>query len=275
MNKLVGVVLLVAIFVSNSTGSINFSPLAFHHTSDNVVQKVSLAAKTAHPKTASLNRYNFNDSITNLYNAIGLEESGLGYDAFRYAMVGYHALKNEGKLSNKNLISIIDFTKASTEKRFYTIDLDTYKVRFHSLVSHGRNTGQNLAKNFSNIPHSNQSSLGFYVTGETYVGSKGYSLRLDGVDGKFNSNMRKRAVVMHAADYVSEEWIEKYGRLGRSQGCPALPNKISREVIDTIKEKTMIFAYFKDEDYFEASAYLDLNNLWKKLGEQEGMSASI
>src|SRR5690606_18000540 len=180
-------------------------------TSDNVIQKVSLGAKTTHPKTALLNRYNFNDSITNLYNAIGLEGSGLGYDAFRYAMVGYHALKSEGKLSNKNLISIIDFTKESTEKRFYTIDLDTYKVRFHSLVSHGRNTGQNIAKSFSNIPHSNQSSLGFYVTGETYVGSKGYSLRLDGVDGKFNSNMRKRAVVMHAADYVSEEWIEKYG----------------------------------------------------------------
>ncbi|HYF68975.1 MAG TPA: murein L,D-transpeptidase catalytic domain family protein [Ohtaekwangia sp.] len=275
MNKLVGIILLVIIFVSNSTGSINLSSLSFSSPSDSVTHKVSLGAKTASAKTTLLSRYNFNDSITNLYNTIGLKELGLGYDAFRYAMIGYHALKNEDKLSSKNLISIIDFSKASTEKRFYTIDLDTYKIRFHSLVSHGRNTGQNIAKSFSNIPHSNQSSLGFYITGETYVGSKGYSLRLDGVDGKFNSNMRKRAVVMHAADYVSEAWIEKYGRLGRSQGCPALPNELSRKVIDTIKDKTMIFAYFKDDAYFEASAYLDLDNLWKKLGDQEEISASI
>src|SRR5690606_13191854 len=114
------------------------------------------------------------------------------------------------------------------EKRFYTVDLKKKSLKFHSLVSHGKNTGQNMATSFSNTVHSNQSSLGFYLTGETYVGSKGYSLRLDGLDGSYNDKMRERAVVMHEANYVSESWIRKYGRLGRSQGCPALPKEISR-----------------------------------------------
>lgn len=176
-------------------------------------------------------------------------------------MIGYHSLSQKGKLNDKKLLTIIDFTKASTEKRFYTIDLNTLNVRFNTYVSHGKNTGENHAKAFSNIPHSNQSSLGFYVTAETYVGSKGYSLKLDGMDPGFNDRIRDRAVVMHSANYVSEDWIRKYGRLGRSQGCPALPNEISRTVIDTIKGGTMIFAYFRDEKFLTSSAHLDLENV--------------
>ena len=113
-----------------------------------------------------------------------------------------------------------------------------------------------MAKSFSNKQHSNQSSLGFYITGESYVGSKGYSLRLDGQEQQFNSKIRDRAVVIHAADYVSESWIKKYGRIGRSQGCPALPKEINKEVIDTIKDKTVVFAYFNESGYLDGSAYL-------------------
>jgi hypothetical protein len=122
-----------------------------------------------------------------------------------------------------------------------------------------------MASEFSNIPHSNQSSLGFYVTAETYVGSKGYSLRLDGKEESFNDRIRSRAVVMHAADYATESWIKRYGRLGRSQGCPALPPKISKEVIDLIKNKTAIFAYYPDEHYLNASRYLKVEDLFEKL----------
>lgn len=201
------------------------------------------------------------DSVLTLYNTIGLAQYGLSYKAFRYGMIGYFNLQNEGRLGSKKLISIIDFNKPSTEKRFYTIDLEKLAVKFHTYVSHGKNSGGNTVTSFSNVVHSNQSSLGFYVTAETYVGSKGYSLKLDGQDTGYNNNMRARAVVMHEADYVSEGWIKKYGRLGRSQGCPALPKELSRNVIDSIKNRTLIFAYFEDTRFLSTSLHLQLADI--------------
>lgn len=224
-------------------------------------------------RSGVLTRVNFEDSIRNLYTSIGLEKYNLSYDAFRYGMIGYHSLRLDGKLNDNNLISIIDFSVSANEKRFYTIDLDQRAIRYYSYVSHGRNTGSERATHFSNRRHSNQSSLGFYVTAETYVGSKGYSLRLDGMDIGFNDNMRARAVVMHAAEYVSEGWIERYGRLGRSQGCPALPEAISREVIDTIKGGTLIFAYYPDSQYLTSSSHLNLEDLLVKLEHPASLEA--
>lgn len=234
-------------------------------------QDISAAAvvpvKTAVAERGSglLTRANFEDVTRNLYDQIGLASYGLDYNVFRLGLIGYYSLHGEGQLNNKGLITIIDFSKPSTEKRFYTIDLIKQMVRYHTYVAHGRNTGENIAKRFSNIPHSNQSSLGFYVTGETYVGSKGYSLRLDGMEKSFNDKIRSRAVVVHAAPYATESWIRKYGRLGRSQGCPALPPHLSREVIDTIKGNTAIFTYFPDEKYLDGSQYLKLERLFEKL----------
>jgi len=203
----------------------------------------------------------FEDSLKNLYKAIGLENYDLSYEVFRFGMIGYYSLRQQGRLNDKNLLSVIDFTKPSSKKRFYTIDLDELKVKFFTYVSHGKNTGENLAQSFSNVLHSNQSSLGFYVTAETYFGSKGYSLKLDGVEKGYNDNMRERAVIMHDADYVSEKWINRYGRLGRSQGCPALPKEISKDVIDAIKNQTAIFAYYNDENYLATSSYLNPENV--------------
>ena len=209
----------------------------------------------------TMNQFLFEDSLQQLYTTIGLEKYDLSYDVFRYAMIGYVTLRQQGKLNSKNLLSIIDFTKSSCKKRFYTIDLEKLNVKYFTYVSHGKNTGDDLAKSFSNFVHSNQSSLGFYVTGETYIGSKGYSLKLDGMEYGYNDNMRERAVVMHDADYVSEYWIKKYGRLGRSQGCPALPKEISKEVIDSIKDRTAIFAYYDDINYLKNSTFLNLEKL--------------
>ena len=132
-----------------------------------------------------------------------------------------------------------------------------------------------MAKQFSNTLYSNQSSLGFYVTAETYIGSKGYSLKLDGADKGYNDNMRKRAVVMHEAEYVSETWINTYGRLGRSQGCPALPKGLSKEVIDVIKDGTAIFAYYQDETYLKTSTYLNVDSLMQNLEEQSSEQISL
>lgn len=221
---------------------------------DSVIQAALL-------KPEEIARLQFDDSLSQLYQTIGLKNFDLGFDVFRYGMIGYNTAQLQGKLNPQNLITIIDFTKPSTQKRFYIIDLETKKVLYHTYVSHGKNSGENEVSSFSNVVHSNQSSLGFYLTAETYVGSKGYSLKLDGLERGYNDNMRERAVVMHQADYVSEYWIKKYGRLGRSQGCPALPVDLSKEIIDVIKNHTLIFAYYNDPIYLENSAYLNINNL--------------
>lgn len=206
-------------------------------------------------------RGQFEDSVVYLYNVLHLADYNLSPEVFRYGMIGFHAARQQGRLNHKNLLTLIDFTKPSSKKRFYTIDLEKLQVVYHTFVSHGKNTGENEARSFSNIVHSNQSSLGFYVTAETYTGSKGYSLKLDGLEEGYNDNLRERAVVIHEADYVSEYWIRKYGRLGRSQGCPALPMKISKEIIDTIKNHTLIFAYFNDTAYLQQSSYLNLDQV--------------
>jgi hypothetical protein len=232
---------------SFSPSSTAASPLPIVNTEATVSNDSLAAAKTRIAE----------DSIQSLYQNIGLTEYALSYEVFRYGMIGFFNLKQQGKLSDREIITIIDFTKPSTEKRFYTIDLQNQKVIYHSYVSHGKNTGEDRAKSFSNRVHSNQSSMGFYVTGETYVGSKGFSLKLDGMDKGYNDNMRQRAVVIHEADYVSEFWIKKYGRLGRSQGCPALPRELNKKVIETIKNKTAIFAYYNDEHYLKTSAHLN------------------
>lgn len=233
--------------------------------SQQISQAGFITTASSGDRVSVLTRANFEEVIRSLYDRIGLADFNLSYHVFRKCMIGYYSLRQDGALGDKGLVTIINFEQPSTEKRFYTIDLHNKRVKYHSYVAHGRNTGQNMATSFSNTPHSNQSSLGFYVTGETYVGSKGYSLRLDGKEEIFNDKIRSRAVVIHAADYVTEKWIRLYGRLGRSQGCPALPPDISREVIDTIKDKTAIFTYYPDNNYLQTSVYLKEENLFRKL----------
>jgi hypothetical protein len=267
MKKTIGFSILVIVLFTTVAGNTG----VFKNVPD--AAPVSLANTSADHSGSRLSVSMVEDSLQSLYNAIGLGDLGMNYEMFRYGMIGYIGLKLEGRIADTPLMSFIDFTRQSTEKRFYTIDLSKRKVVFHSLVSHGRNSGENKATAFSNTPNSNQSSLGFYITGETYVGSKGYSMRLDGADGRFNDKMRDRAVVMHDAEYVSESWIKKYGRLGRSHGCPALPKEISREVIDTIKDKTVIFAYYDDQHYLTASRHLNLENLLAQLNQTPSVAA--
>ncbi|MBK8884749.1 MAG: murein L,D-transpeptidase catalytic domain family protein [Bacteroidales bacterium] len=177
----------------------------------------------------------------------------LSYDIFRKAVDGYRLTDNVRK---KNIFTIIDFSKPSTEKRCFVIDIDNRKLLYHCLVAHGRNSGDNTADSFSNKPESLKSSLGFYLTAETYSGKHGYSLRLDGLEKNINDNARSREIVIHGADYVSQEFIDKYGRLGRSWGCPALPTEITKEVIDRISKGSCLFIYGKDDSYPEHSAFI-------------------
>ena len=163
----------------------------------------------------------------------------------------------EMEYSNEDIVTIIDFSKPSTEKRLFILDLEKQKVLYHTYVAHGKNTGQNMATKFSNNKGSNQSSLGLFRTAESYQGKHGYSLRLDGLEEGFNDNARSRAVVMHSASYVSEGFIQKHGRLGRSWGCPALPVELSKEIIDLIKEGSCLYIYADDSNYLENSILSD------------------
>lgn len=177
------------------------------------------------------------------------------FEAFSKAVKGFEILKSEGKI-RKNLLTLIDFSKSSNTKRLWIIDMDTKTILYNTLVAHGRNSGNEFATKFSNIGSSNQSSLGFYATGELYNGKHGESLKLDGLEPGINSNARNRAVVMHAADYVSESFIQQHSRLGRSLGCPALPNELNKEIINLIQGKSCLFIYHPSKQYTAASRIL-------------------
>ncbi len=169
------------------------------------------------------------------------------------ALDGYEKLENE---LNKEVLTVIDFTLPSTEKRMWIIDLATQKILLNTVVSHGRNSGNLMAEKFSNRPESYQSSLGFYKTAETYHGKHGYSLRLDGLEKGLNDQARNRAIVIHGADYAREEVAKMSGRLGRSLGCPAVPSELSDEVIDLIKDGSLLFIYGNDQNYLAQSPLL-------------------
>ena len=193
-------------------------------------------------------------NIKDLYNELNAAQYNLSFTAFRYAYIGYQSMRKQRKLNDKDLFSIIDFTKDCNTKRFYTIDLEKMKILYYTYVAHGKKSGERIVE-------SNKSSIGFYITGDTYNGSNGYSLMLHGDEKGYNSNLAKRSVVIHTADYANENYIARNGRMGRSLGCPVLPENIYKQVINTIKEKTMIFAYYNDAKYLKTSKYLNLLKL--------------
>jgi len=168
--------------------------------------------------------------------------------SFSNAIKGYSKLKAQGKIKNETL-TIIDFSLSSTAKRLWVLDMTTNKVLFNTVVAHGRNTGGEFATKFSNTNNSNQSSLGFYVTDNTYYGKNGLSLFLDGQEKGFNSNARKRYVVFHGAKYANTSFVKRNGRLGRSLGCPAVPTAVNNAIIKRIKNKSCLFIYHPNKNY--------------------------
>jgi len=192
-----------------------------------------------------------------IYTMVRLAETGLGRDIFDLAIKGLKRLNAIGKLQNSSIITIADYSQSSNRKRLYVIDLKNRKLLFNTYVAHGRNTGTEFAKSFSNDAGSLKSSLGFFVTEHPVTGSHtGYSLMIDGVEKGINDHAEKREIIIHGADYVTENFIKKYGRLGRSQGCPALPPELSKPIIETIKEGTCLFIYNPDNRYLSGSALL-------------------
>jgi hypothetical protein len=196
------------------------------------------------------------NKFAKMYDSLRLNFMGLSQQAFQYAIQGVTYLSKAGKIANDNIVSIVDFSLPSSKKRLFIIDLDQQKVVFNTYVAHGMNSGKEYAEQFSNRPESNQSSLGFYETMDTYNGKNGYSLHLQGLEKGINDNADNRAIVMHGADYVSEGTIQSLGYLGRSWGCPAVPEKLHKPIINTIKNGTCLFIYSPNKNYFIHSKIL-------------------
>ena len=160
-------------------------------------------------------------------------------------------------LGDNSILTVIDYSLPSTEPRLWVLDLDSKQLLFHELVSHGVNTGENFATRFSNRVGSRQSSLGLFRTEGTYYGRNGFSLRLEGLDRGINHKALERTIVIHGAWYVSEAFAEEHGRLGRSWGCPALEKEVAPEVIETIKNGSLLFIYHPDQRWQEQSEFLN------------------
>ena len=181
--------------------------------------------------------------VESLYRKLNCNQFSLPTrDSFTEAIVGFYQLKDQGLL-DKDVLTIIDFSLSSNTKRLWIIDMATRTILTNTYVAHGKNTGEEFAKSFSNQNSSLKSSLGFYVTAEVYNGKHGMSLKLDGVEKGINDNARARGIVMHAADYVSASFIKGNKRLGRSQGCPAVPAELTPQIIEMIKNKSCLFIY--------------------------------
>ncbi|MGL5636938.1 MAG: murein L,D-transpeptidase catalytic domain family protein [Bacteroidales bacterium] len=192
------------------------------------------------------------DTIQALYLKTNLDKH-IAYDVFKNAVEGFNKITDK----QKPILTLIDFSKPSSEERLFVIDLSKHEVLLKSYVSHGKNSGGNYAEKFSNKNGSYQSSLGFYTTAGTYIGANGYSLLLDGLEKGFNDNARQRAIVMHGADYANPNTIKSMGRLGRSLGCPALPRTISKKVIDIIKNGSVMYIHANNQEYLTKSKIIN------------------
>ena len=189
-----------------------------------------------------------------------INDSELDFDAFKHGLKGYVQLQNKVELNNSNYLTIIDMSASANTKRFYIINMETQTIEHKSVVAHGEKSGLEFAKKFSNKVNSHQTSIGFYKTAETYHGKHGLSLRLDGLEYS-NSKARERAVVIHAADYANPDFIKSNGRLGRSWGCPSLPEKDYSTIISKIKEGSCLFIYYPQEKYLSKSKFIATDNL--------------
>jgi len=199
-----------------------------------------------------------NDVKSNIYTDTHLSEFGLSNEVFQLALTGYNKLVAEGQLAKSGILTIVDFSQSSKNKRMYVIDIPGHKLLFNTLVAHGRNTGEEYAVNFSNEMGTLKSSLGFYITRGHVMGSKvGLSMIMQGMEKGFNDNAISRQIIMHGADYATEDFIKKTGRLGRSYGCPSLPPEYIKPVIESIEKGTCLFIFQADSNYLRHSTFLN------------------
>lgn len=231
-------------------------PFVFANVKPVAVELNPSIASFVAPNPAARSSFDEISDIASIYDQLNLHTLGLSEEAYQFAIKGYTYLKERGQVVNDDVITIADLTKSSSQKRLYVIDLKNHKTLFNTYVAHGQGSGQEFASRFSNIPESNQSSLGFYITSGTYVGKNGYSLHLNGMEKGINDKADQRAIVMHGAPYVNETLIRAQGYIGRSWGCPAVPEKLTRPIIEKIKNGSCLFIYGKNKNYLRHSKIL-------------------
>jgi hypothetical protein len=192
-----------------------------------------------------------------LYDALKLRSLGLTKAAFDYAYKGYSYLQKKGMLARASVLTICDFSQSSRRKRLFVIDVNLQKVLINTYVAHGRKSGSEYARSFSNNPDSHMSSLGFYKTETTYYGGHGLSLKIEGLESGFNDKAEARNIVVHGSDYVSGSFIKNNPFNGRSFGCPAVPSNQINNVINTIKNGSCLFIYHPTRNYLTHSKILN------------------
>jgi hypothetical protein len=196
-------------------------------------------------------------NATLLFAEMDLVDSGLSHAAFQSAFIGYYKLKKKGLLRRTHILTICDFSQSSSQQRMYVIDVRNRRVLYRTYVAHGINSGEEFASSFSNKMESCKSSLGFYITAGVYTGVNGLSLRIDGVDKGFNDNARKRSIVIHGANYVSLRVLHKYGVMGTTFGCPAIPSEMTTQIIPVVKHGSCFFIYYPSKKYLAQSSVLN------------------
>jgi len=192
-----------------------------------------------------------------LYSNMKLEKQGLDSKAFEYAWRGYYNLLKKGLIHKRTVLSICDFSQSCCSKRMYVIDVQHHKLLFRTYVAHGQNSGEEYATSFSNEPESFKSSLGFYVTEKVYYGRNGLSLRLNGVDSGYNDLALKRNIVLHGSTYVGDKYMQDFGTLGTSLGCPALPAAVSGRIIRAVRNGSCLFIYHPTQQYLDNSIVIN------------------
>ena len=192
-----------------------------------------------------------------LYDSLQLNRHGLSKKAFTYAWKGYKHLVERKRLSNEDILSICDFSQSSRRKRLYIIDMAAKKLLVNTYVAHGRKSGGEYARSFSNSPESHKSSLGFYVTRKTYFGEHGLALKINGVERGINDKADARNIVIHGSRYVGKQFLNNNKFNGRSFGCPAVPMKDTPKVIHTIKDGSCLFIYHPTTKYLKQSVLLN------------------
>ena len=219
------------------------------------VSAITAAKSISFAKSAEL-RHVLHESDY-IYAAMGLGDQGLSQMAFEYAWRGYHNLLKKGSIRKKSVLSIVDFSQPSSDKRMYVIDIRHRRLLYRTYVAHGQNSGAEYAETFSNEPESFKSSLGFYLTTTTYVGKNGLSLRLDGVDNGFNDMALRRNIVLHGCSYVGKDYLQNFGATGTSLGCPALPAAVSGAIIHAVRGGSCLFIYHPTQDYLDHSTVIN------------------
>ena len=252
MSKLTA--LLLAPCISLSFGlSVSNAPGSY------IVPENPTIVNTTHAENNSTPVYGSDDKneASRFYDSLQLQSYGLSKEAWVYAFKGYEKLLKKRTISNPDIITICDFSLSSRKRRLFVIDLKECGLVLNTYVAHGRKSGTEYARKFSNKASSHQSSLGFYVTGDTYYGDNGLSLRLNGQDAGFNDNAERRNIVIHGSEYVGDDFIRTNSFMGRSFGCPAVPKQETIDIVNTIKKGSCFFIYYPEKKYLAKSKILN------------------